>query len=337
MMTWVLQTNWWSGLQQALPATWRQRFCGLGLRVSRFKVRCLKLRPALPKPSGRLIILFCLTVLSSVGCGPPASNGSQRLTVACAASLQKPITELAMRFQKQHAVQIDLQFAGTSTLINQAQLTQKFNVLISADQFSTDQLIASGHASECLPIVVQTPVIATAKMNRDHVTANHAATKVTSKADLFRSDLRVGLGHIEASSIGKATQKGLGDTADQLFKQAAVTRTTVTALATDLQVGSLDAAIIWDSTATQFQLSSVADKELSTAAEIASACVMNQTDQHQMAQNFVRFLANSKEADQVFSDLMFQRPKRSSAAHDHQAVSHVQAVQQHQQRKANTE
>lgn len=68
------------------------------------------------------------------------------------------------------------------------------------------------------------------------VTAEHAASKVVSRADLFQDDQKLGLGSIEATGIGKATKAGLGSDADVLFRHAVVTSTTLASRATDLKL-----------------------------------------------------------------------------------------------------
>lgn len=249
----------------------------------------------------RIVWLASIFVVCAmpVGC-QDSSEESNVLMVFCAASLQQPITELASRFQQQHAVRIQLQFGGTSLLINQSKLTHHADVLISADQFSTDRMVGSGLCSDCRPVVIQTPVI---------VTTDKASEKVLSRADLFRENVKVGLGSIEATSIGKAAEAGLGKDSADLFRKAAVIRTTVTALATDLKVGSVDAAIVWRSTANQFQLHIVPDNDLLAISEVASACVMSETSDRQSAVDFINFLSNSDDARQVFSELQFRLPE----------------------------
>lgn len=248
------------------------------------------------------VVLMVLS--SSAGCLRPSSDVDV-LKVSCAASLQKPVAVLAKRFEKLHAVRIRLQFGGTSMLINQAKLSNNADVLISADQFSTDQLAQLNLASECVPLVIQSPVI---------VTSKSAASKICHGADLLRDDVRLGLGDVQATSIGKATKAGLGSDADLFFQHAVVTRSTVTALATDLKVGSLDAAIVWDSTAVQFGLNTISDVELGMCTEAASACVMSASTQQNTAKDFVQFLTHSQDAEQVFSDLQF----RTASANEYQ-------------------
>ena len=240
--------------------------------------------------------VFLIALFFDVGCWSTPLD-SNVLKVSCAASLQQPITMLAKRFEKLHSIRIQLQFGGTSMLINQAKLANNADVLISADQFSTDQLVLSKQVSEYVPLVIQTPVI---------VTTKSAAANIHGTADLLRDDVKLGLGDLRATSIGKATKSGLGSDANTFFQHAVVTRTTVTALATDLKVGSLDAAIVWDSTALQFDLNTVQDEKLGRHSEASSACLMSTSIQRKIAKDFLRFVTRSQEAKRVFADLQFQ-------------------------------
>ncbi|MEP3480035.1 MAG: molybdate ABC transporter substrate-binding protein [Fuerstiella sp.] len=242
-----------------------------------------------------LAVIF-IALLFAAGCWSAPADSSV-LKVSCAASLQQPMTMLAKRFEELHSVRIQLQFGGTSMLINQAKLTNTADVLISADQFSTDELVLSKQACECVPVVIQCPVI---------VTTKSAGAKIRDRMDLLRDDVKLGLGDFQATSIGKATKEGLGSQASRFFQHAVVTRTTVTALATDLKVGSLDAAIVWDSTALQFGLNTIKDPELTLCSEQTSACLMSTSTSQKVAKDFLRFVTSSQDAEQIFSDLQFQ-------------------------------
>lgn len=241
-------------------------------------------------------LVICILLVSfTLGCSERPRTTAV-LQVACAASLQNPVTTLAKQFSEIHGAEVDLQFGGTSMLINQARLGGDFDVLITADQYSTEQILNTGLVSDSYPVALQTPVLAMPEGSHHDI---------QQLADLLRSEIRIGLGNEGATSIGKATRKALGDFADPLYHKAVVTRASVTALATDLKVGSIDAAIIWDSTARQFDLSFIEDRELSKASEVASACSLADSKNPDLALMFAIYLSKSDEARQVLSECHF--------------------------------
>ena len=70
--------------------------------------------------------------------------------------------------------------------------------------------------------------------------------------DLARPDVRAALANPEAASIGRVVKATLGERWRQLADKATVMKPTVTEIATDLSLGAVDAAIVWDAIVPQF-------------------------------------------------------------------------------------
>jgi ABC-type molybdate transport system substrate-binding protein len=75
---------------------------------------------------------------------------------------------------------------------------------------------------------------------------------------------------------------------------------TVTEIAADIALGTVDAAIIWDSTAAQFKAGIVEVPELSPRSENASACVTEFCTQPAAALRFARYLAAPEKGGVIF-------------------------------------
>lgn len=246
-------------------------------------------------PTTPRIAVAILLSLAVSGCSK-GSDTIPTLTVFCAASLEEPVRQLAQEFEQQHRMRIDLQFGGTPLLISQASLSGIADVLISADQLSTELLLSSDANATVFPIARQRPVIAISAFDKGHV---------KNLKDLYSPNTRLGLGGQEATSIGRTSVQALGNLAPPLYAKAEVIRMSVTALATDLQVGSIDAAIIWNTTARQFQLSTIPDPSLSAASEVASAVVFSERQNRPLALAFASFLSKTTTARQTFRKLGF--------------------------------
>ncbi len=123
----------------------------------------------------------------------------------------------------------------------------------------------SGVIREVLPLAKQKPVIGVRAGNPKNI---------RTVADLLRDDVKVALANPEAASISRVARTVLGETWTKLAAHAAVMKPTVTEIAADLALGTVDAAIVWDSIVGQFKVEAIEVPELSARSENASATVL---------------------------------------------------------------
>lgn len=151
---------------------------------------------------------------------------------------------------------------------------------------------------EGLPLVRQHPVIAVRTGNPKHIRA---------VADLLRDDVRFALTNPDAASISRVSKAALGETWSKLAARATVMKPTVTEIAADLSLGTVDAAILWDATVPQFKgLVAVEVPELQARVENASAAVLAFCAQPAAALRFARYLAAPEKGGAVFQSHGFQ-------------------------------
>ena len=245
------------------------------------------------------IILALACVLQSAckrDAAPAASAKS--LTVFCAANLKKPVEAIAEDYRKETGVQVSLQYGGTGTLLTQLQVAKQGDIFIAADDDSIATARSKNLVKEVLPLVVQHPVIAVAKGN---------PKAIHGIADLLKDDVKLSLPDAGAASIGKVTKKLLGAQWDALAKKATVTKPTVTEVAADIQLHTVDAGIVWDATVSQFKdLEAVTAPEISKHGEHASAALLNVCTQPQEALRFARYLAAPEKGGEVFKKSGFE-------------------------------
>ncbi|TDU72888.1 molybdenum ABC transporter molybdate-binding protein [Prosthecobacter fusiformis] len=251
----------------------------------------------MPRKLIALVLILAAGALAFYGLRPGSRSTQQSLTVYCAAGLKKPVEAVAAQYEKEMGVPVSLQFGGTGTLLTQLRVANRGDLFIAADDGSLADARKLEVTQELLPIAVQHAVIAVAKGN---------PKGIRSLADLEKPDVRLALTNPEAASIGKITQKLLGDRWETLAKTAAVMKPTVAEVAADTQLGAVDASIVWDSVIGQFKgLEMVKVPELSSHAEKASVAVLTSAASSAEALKFARYLAAPEKGGAVFKELGF--------------------------------
>ena len=189
------------------------------------------------------------------------------LTVFCAAGLKKPVEAIAQQYQREEHVEVRLQYGGSGTLLSQLRVAKQGDLFIAADDGAVADAQKADVIREVVPLAKQKPVIGVRAGN---------PKSIKSIADLLRDDVKVALANPEAASISRVSKTVLGDTWTKLAARAAVMKPTVTEIAADLALGTVDAALVWDSTVAQFKgTEAVEVTEFAMRSENASACVLS--------------------------------------------------------------
>lgn len=243
-----------------------------------------------------LIIAAGATAFYGLRTGKPSAKPTM-LTVYCAAGLKKPLEAIAAQYHKETGVTVSLQFGGTGTLLTQLRIANTGDLFLAADEGSLADAKKLGVIREDMPLAVQHPVIAVAKGNPKNI---------RTLADLERPDVKLALTNPEAAAIGKVSQRLLGKKWEPLIKKAVVLKPTVTEVATDTQLGAVDAALLWDSIIPQFGLDEVKVPELSSHAEQATVCVLKSSAFPEEASKFARYLTAPNRGGEVFKAHRFQ-------------------------------
>lgn len=231
--------------------------------------------------------------------GPNQSeSGKKHLVLYCAAGLRIPVAEIANAYEEQYQVHIELQFAGSNTLLNKLQVNKfsEADLYLAADDFYTDKAVELKLAAETIPIAHQRPVIAVHKEN---------AKQIKTLSDLLQPGVVVAVGNPDAAAIGKTIKKQLekievGGTnrwaqLEEQVTQEGVFKPTVNEIANDVKIGSADAAIVWDSTVTmpnyRDDLVAIPVPELDSDPNLISIAVLRSSTAPTAAIKFARFLS----------------------------------------------
>lgn len=250
--------------------------------------------------------MFVLVVMLRQG--PPKNDpGRKRLVVFCAAGMRVPVDEIAKDYQQKYDVAIELQYAGSNTLLNQLQVNKfsSADLFIAADDFYTDKAVTEGLAVEILPIAHQRPVVAVRKDGRK---------QIGSLEDLLAPGISIAVADPDQAAVGKAVRTLLQKveahgsnrwkqlearvTADGVFKP------TVTDVANDVRIGAVDAALVWDSTIAMPEysedLKAVILPELESDPDLISVAVLRSATDPTAALRFARFLTARDQGLKVF-------------------------------------
>lgn len=221
------------------------------------------------------------------------SADNAALTVYCAAGLKQPVSAIAEEYRRETGIEVRLQYGNTGSMLSAIRVAQRGDLFIAADDAAVADARKFDAIREVIPLVTQRPVIAVRAGN---------PKSIRSLADLERGDVRLAIADPNAAAVSRTARAALGERWTRMVERAAVTKPTVTEIAADLSLGSVDAAILWDSTVPQFQgIEAIEVAEWSSRAESASAAALAACVQPAAALRFARYLAAPEKGGAVFA------------------------------------
>lgn len=212
------------------------------------------------------------------GGGAPKADGP--LLVYCAAGLRQPV-EAAV---KAYGGDIQLQYGGSQTILANAELTRKGDLILFADDSFLRMARSKNLVAEALPLARMRPVLAVAKGN---------PKGVRSLDDLLKPGVRLAQANPDAAAVGKIVRDVLEKQGRwaALKEKTLVFKPTVNDVANDLKLGSADAAFVWDATVRQYpELERVDGVDFAAVADVPVA-VLTSSASPRAALRFARFLA----------------------------------------------
>ena len=226
------------------------------------------------------------------------SPAGQALTVYCAAGVKKPVEMAAEAYRKEFGVAVSLQYGGTGALLSAIRVARTGDLLIAADDGSIADAQRLGLIREVIPLAKQQPVITVAKGN---------PKAIHKLDDLLRDGVRFALANPESASIGRTARQTLGGRWETFRARAFVMKPTVMDIASDVALGAVDAAVVWDATAAQYPaLEAVRVPEFEKAVENVSATVVTTCAQPAAALRFARYLAAPEKGAPLFASSGFR-------------------------------
>jgi len=209
------------------------------------------------------------------------------LVLYCAAGIKPAIEPVARQYEREYRVSLQLQYGGSGTLLSNIRVAKTGDLFLAGDESYIQLGREQGVIAEAIPLARQTPVIAVRAGN---------PKRIATLADLRREDARVALANPDAASIGSVTRKLLQATGDwepleKHVRATGVFKPTVNDIANDIKLGTVDAGILWDSTARQYpDLEMIRLPVLDAAVQRVMIGVLTASQQPTAALRFARYL-----------------------------------------------
>ncbi len=230
----------------------------------------------------------------------PGGAAQPTLLVYCAANVQKPVTSIAKDYEKETGAKIELQFGPSQVLLTSAQVSKKGDLYIPSD----DSYIGIGKQkdmiAEVIPLARQSPVLGVKKGNPKNI---------QSLQDILTGDVRLSQANPETAAIGKVVRSALVNSGnwDAIKAKTIVFQATISDVANDIKIGSVDAGFLYDSTVRQFEgLDMVKMPQLDNLVSAVPVAVLKSTIQPTEALRFARYLGASDKGLATFKKMGFE-------------------------------
>lgn len=255
--------------------------------------RTLRTRGPLVTVGGSLLIVAVLIALLWQPWAESSTADKEPLVLYCAAGIIRPVEAIAAEYEKLYGTPIQIEPGGSGALLSKIRAApDRGDLYLSADALHVDMLQGETppRAFEMIPVAWQTPVLAVSAAGK---------AKVSSLDSLLNEDVKVSLANSSAS-IGMVSEKVLTETGHwprlqrqmQDFRAKVSLAGTVNEVAQNLQIGVIDAGIVWDATAIQYGLDSIQIPELDAARQQVQICVLSSAANPTSALRFARFLTS---------------------------------------------
>jgi molybdate transport system substrate-binding protein len=181
--------------------------------------------------------------------GGPADGDSPDLVLYCGAGIRPAAAALIEAFEKRHSIKVSATYAGSGRLLGQVASSRRGDLFMPGSGFYVQKAIEQDLAvAETKRIAAYfVPVIFVRKSN---------PLGVKSLADFAKMKLRVGLGDERAVAVGRRSRQLFernGVAYDDVLANVVYRSGTVNELGVAIQMKTVDATIVWDANARQFE------------------------------------------------------------------------------------
>ncbi len=246
----------------------------------------------------KIFAIFFLFTIGSFSC--KQSTTEKTLVLYCAAGIKPPIEKLTKDYEKISRVRIEIQYGGSGTLLSGLRIAQSGDLYLAADESYLKEASKLGLIAETQPLAYLSPVIAVKKGNPKNI---------TSIEDFLKEDISFSLGNPEAASIGKYTKKILESHGlwESVKEAVTVFKPTVNEVANDIRIGAVDAGIIWNATANQYEALEIVDTELFNGfTKQVTIGVLKSSEQPTEALGFLRYLSSREFGNPIFRAMGYE-------------------------------
>lgn len=257
-------------------------------------------------------VLAVLFVLRRGGDEDPAVGGARveatELLLYCGAGIRLAADALIEAFEAENDLKINVTYAGSGRLLGQISTLQKGDLFMPGAELYVDLAIEKGLALKDTKRIAAhfVPVIFVSKGNPKNI---------RSLRDLTRAGLRLGFGDERSCAVGKKTLmifEKSGIPYDDLKDNVICKTGTVNELGLAIQLGNVDAVILWDANARQYAAhgDAVAIPPEQNVLSPIPVVVLKSSRHVAAARRFVEFIA-SEEGRRIFTQQGYGVPART--------------------------
>ena len=245
-------------------------------------------------------LLLGLLLSVAVTAAPKDRAKGPGLKVLCGAGIRPAMEAVVKQFEQANGCRVAVNYAGSGTLFGSLQAGTPADVYVPGDIWYVHKAREKGLVTSHKALAWFVPVIAVQKGN---------PKGIKTLSDLSSKQLEIGLGKPAACAIGNVTQDVLSASGLAGDVKPSYEALTVNRLANQIKLKALDAAIIWDATASQYpdDIETVAIDDANFHAVPLAAAVLNSAADPELAGRFVAFAASEAGA-KAFRDNHYQVP-----------------------------
>ena len=234
--------------------------------------------------------------------------GAGQLRIYIAAGIREPMKKIMDEYESEYGITFETTYEGSGKLLSNIRSNDgEGDLYLAADISYMEKARGFGLIEEVAKIAYQRPCIAVPR----------GSQKVKSLEDLLSDDVRVSLADTDIAAISFAAKKMLSETQsngapiwNQVYRRATVTRGTVNEVANDVKTRTVDAGIVWDATAGQYdELDIVRVPQFEVARKAIALSVLAKSNQPTRALHFLRYVTARDKGISIFSDFGYETVK----------------------------
>ncbi len=248
-----------------------------------------------------------------------ADASRDELFLYCGAGLRPAVEEIVGMFIEETGMPVRVDYNASSLLLGRMKVSRSGDLFIPGDEYYIDRAAAEGLIEASWPVAEFVPVIMVAKGN---------PRNIRGFEDLLREGVRMGLADARTAAVGRTARLIFAKnniSKQQIERNLVFESVTVPELATNVELGHLDAAIVWRPVAARASQAEYVEipPELNVTAPVPVA-ILSFSERQEQARQFVEFIRSEK------SMAVFQRhlydPPGSNVNFEQGVTSHGLSV-----------
>lgn len=255
-----------------------------------------------------LVIIATLLILAALGYlllkpDRPTTATGDRLVFFCAAGMRVPVESVRTKYERERGVTVEIQYGGSNTLLSQLQVSRIADLYLAADDAYLAIAREKGVIKETIPVARIRPVIIVPAGN---------PKAISTVDDLLTDGISLALGNPDQAAIGKRTREALmksghWERIEAHATEHGVFKPTVPDVANSVEIGSVDAGVVWSATASQYSgIQAIRTPELDEGASVITIGVTAASSNPTLALDFARYLAGSNRGLPVFEETGYE-------------------------------